>query len=215
MPCGRAGSTCIQGLKLGPLRSQVFTIRGFERIFPALVGMLFGTTILAYLLLFPREMIDYAKSLFASVLSFSNFYFWLTSDYFAPGGEKPLLHTWSLAVEEQFYILLPPFLLLLKMVQQKTAHLILALTALCSLIVSAFTVFSYPEATFYLLPTRAWELALGGMLGIGMIRFPESRFSRQALGVLGLALVAFGCLRFTSKMPFPELLALVPVRRSL
>ena len=193
----------------GKFSLVTFYERRIRRIFPAMLAMLFCTAILAYSLLLPEEIIDYAKSLVAAVCSVSNFYFFSTAGYFN-AGEKPLLHTWSLALEEQFYLLLPPLLLLLHRFARKSTKPIVAAIALCSLLFSAFTVFRYPEATFYLLPARAWELLLGGMLGMGILRVPANRVARQLMGLAGLVLMAVAIFVYTPTIPFPGLTALVP-----
>jgi peptidoglycan/LPS O-acetylase OafA/YrhL len=186
-----------------------FYERRIRRIFPALMVMLAVSAVMAYFLLFPGDMIDYANSLVASVLSFSNFYYWQTSGYFS-GGDKPLLHTWSLALEEQFYVLLPATLLLLRNASRKIVWLAIALITLSSLVLSALTVRRFPEATFYLLPARAWELLCGSMLAVGMVRVPSGRAVRQVVGLLGLLLILAAMVYYTPKMPFPGPLALMP-----
>ena len=203
-----------QEVDAGKFSIASFYERRIRRIFPAMAGMLIVATILAYILLLPDELIDYAKSLVAAVLSYSNFYFWLNSNYFS-GGDKPLLHTWSLAVEEQFYLVLPPLLLLLRNASVRFRTMAIASICIVSFVLSSVLIFRYPEATFYLLPTRAWELLLGGMLGMGMIRFPEKRWSRQLMGTLGLALIAASAVLYTTKMPFPGPLALIPCAGAL
>ena len=192
-----------QEVDAGKFSIASFYERRIRRIFPAMAGMLVAATILAYVLLLPEELVGYAKSLVAAVLSYSNFYFWLSSNYFS-GGDKPLLHTWSLAVEEQFYLVLPPLLLILRNASVRIRTVAIASISVVSFILSATLIFRYPEATFYLLPTRAWELLLGGMLGMGMIRFPQKRWSKQLFGIAGFALIAVSAVVYTTKMPFPR-----------
>jgi peptidoglycan/LPS O-acetylase OafA/YrhL len=203
-----------QEVDAGKFSIASFYERRIRRIFPAMAGMLVAATILAYVLLLPEELVGYAKSLVAAVLSYSNFYFWLSSNYFS-GGDKPLLHTWSLAVEEQFYLVLPPLLLILRNASVRIRTVAIASISVVSFILSATLIFRYPEATFYLLPTRAWELLLGGMLGMGMIRFPQKRWSKQLFGIAGFALIAVSAVVYTTKMPFPGPLALVPCAGAL
>ncbi len=139
-----------------------FYERRTRRIFPALFVMLGISSPLASFILLPAEYEDFGNSLASATLFVSNIYFWQTADYFAgPAHLKPLLHTWSLAVEEQFYIILP--LLLLALTRWTRTHLLgclLALTAL-SFALSVWAVAEKPNAAFYLLPTRFWELMAG------------------------------------------------------
>jgi peptidoglycan/LPS O-acetylase OafA/YrhL len=198
-----------QEVSAGKFSITSFYERRIRRIFPAMAGMLIATSVVAYILLLPKELVDYAKSLVAAVLSYSNFYFWVSSNYFS-GGDKPLLHTWSLAVEEQFYLVLPPLLLLLRNASVRIRTVAIISISVASFVLSTVLIFRYPEATFYLLPTRAWELLLGGMLGMGIIGFPQSRWTRQLFGISGLVLIAASAFLYTTKMPFPGPLALVP-----
>ena len=93
----------------------------------------------------------------------SNVYFWQNTGYFdGPAELKPLLHTWSLAVEEQFYLGYPFLLVLLHLLGRRAMVTMLAALAIVSLVVSQYGVIHYPSATFFLLPTRAWELLIGG-----------------------------------------------------
>ena len=95
----------------GKFSIAAFYERRVRRIFPALIATLLGTSVLAYLFFLPAELMSFAKSLLAALFSVSNFYFWKHSGYFsAPVETMPLVHTWSLAVEEQFYVFLPIFL---------------------------------------------------------------------------------------------------------
>ena len=103
--------------EIGELRFSLlaFYERRIRRIFPALIAMLFVTAVFSCIYLLPSELKDFSKSLLATVFSLSNIYFLNNSDYFAaPNASKPLLHTWSLAVEEQFYIFFPLFLVTIR-----------------------------------------------------------------------------------------------------
>src|SRR5580704_17097319 len=139
-----------------------FYERRVRRIVPALVVMLFATSLLAYRYLLPVELEDYAKSLVAAIFSKSNFYFWSQSGYFdAPAALKPLLHTWSLAVEEQFYIFFPLFLLTVRRFFPARLRVSIIAIAILSFAASVFGAYKYPSSTFYLAPARIWELLLG------------------------------------------------------
>ena len=146
-----------------------FYERRIRRIFPALFFLLLGITPAALLVLLPVETLRFGQSLVATALFAANIYFWRDSGYFSADQERnPLLHTWSLAVEEQFYIFFPLFLwLLLKLARPRLATAGLAIALLLSLALAQWQLPARPDAVFYLLPTRAWELALGGLLALG------------------------------------------------
>src|SRR5271168_545230 len=156
------GSIILHDLAAGRFSFGRFYERRVRRIIPALLAALAVTAVLAYVYFLPGELVAFAKSLLAAVLSASNFYFWTQSSYFsAPAEMKPLLHTWSLGVEEQFYVCLPIFLFLAHRYFPRRLRLSVVLVALASFVLSAVGAFRAPASTFYLLHTRAWELLVG------------------------------------------------------
>ena len=189
----------------------VFYERRIRRILPALLAVLLVTFLLGLRYCLPTEMVDLAKSQVAATLSASNVYFWEVSGYFdGPAAGKPLLHTWSLAVEEQFYIFWPLFLVAgHRFIARRLLATTLVITGL-SLAASIIGVFRYPDATFYLPFTRIWELALGGLLPLGLVPKPLGSTSRNILAALGLMLIIGSVFMIDSDMPFPGLLALPP-----
>jgi len=205
------GSIILKGIREGTFSIAAFYENRVRRIAPALVGALVGTSVLAYIYFLPSELIDFSKSLLAALFSVSNVYFWKDSGYFtAPVDTKPLIHTWSLGVEEQFYLLLPIFLVLVcRYFPKKVRAAVLGVAAL-SLVLSAIGAFTHPDPTFYLLPTRAWELLLGVLIPLGL--FPEIRktASRNAAAFTGIALIFLAVMAFTQATPFPGLSALLP-----
>jgi peptidoglycan/LPS O-acetylase OafA/YrhL len=189
-----------------------FYERRTRRIFPALFVMLGVSSIVSIVVLLPAEMLDFGHSLAAATLFVSNVFFWQTADYFGgPAHLKPLLHTWSLAVEEQFYIILPLLLLVLaRLSRQRTMHVLLALTAL-SFLVSVWAVVEKPNAAFYLLPTRFWELMAGALLALGALPAVASRRVASFTAGMGVGLVAISIFGFSSATAFPGTHALAPV----
>ncbi|WP_053078342.1 acyltransferase family protein [Methylobacterium tarhaniae] len=196
----------------GGIGIAAFYARRIRRILPALVATLALTSLAAYWLLLPPQLEDYAASAAASALSVANLYFWRASGYFdAAALYRPLLHTWSLSVEEQFYLVLPVSLLLAVRLRLRPLWLPFGLVALLSLGLSVYAGRYAPTANFYLLPTRAWELLVGTLLAMA----PGARGTlplaiRQTAGLAGLAGILVPALLYTEATPFPGLGALPP-----
>ena len=162
----------------------------------------------------PSQYRAFSQSLIAVALFTSNILFWREDDYFAPAAdEKPLLHTWSLAVEEQYYMLFPLALMLLWWLGRKRIFLIIALLAAASLLLSEWSARYAPSANFYLAPTRIWEL-LAGSLCAFILRDgqPLKRGAWSGLAALaGLGLIVFAIVTYDGFTPIPSLYALAPV----
>ena len=171
----------ISGLILEGIRAGTFTITGFylrraRRILPALLTMLLGVSLLALLILMPDEMERFAKSVTASALFVPNLALAREAGYFDPATDtNPLLHLWSLGVEEQFYLVWPLALLFAGRVRPKVTIVVIAVIALASL-ASHVVISSYsPTAGFYLPFTRFWQLLTGALLAAERSRAPRSR----------------------------------------
>ena len=187
-----------------------FYERRIRRILPALFGMLIIFSAVISFFLLPNELIDYAKSLIAATTSTSNFYFWQHSGYFAAPMSKPLLHTWSLAVEEQFYLTFPVFLLLTRrFFPRLLKHAVVALF-FASLAASIFAVRHDQNTAFYMPYTRAWELLLGTIVSLRFFpRLPQA-WQRNAVTLFGMGMIAYSALRYRPETPFPGFAALLP-----
>jgi peptidoglycan/LPS O-acetylase OafA/YrhL len=185
----------ICGMIDADLRARSFSLANFYkrrilRILPALFVMFLGVSVLAYLYCLPVELEDYAKSLASAIGSVSNIYFAGTAGYFdAPAETKPLLHTWSLGVEEQFYLMAPLLMWLLVRFVPNRAKAVLAACAAVSFAAAIAMSFRNTTFVFYWTPFRAWELALGALLSIGFFPSPRSAIRRDVLGAFGLALI--------------------------
>jgi peptidoglycan/LPS O-acetylase OafA/YrhL len=201
---------------LEDLRGDRFSLVAFyerriRRILPALLVVLFALFVLCLIYVLPSEFVDASRSMLAAALSVSNIYFWATSGYFDTVAlSKPLLHTWSLGVEEQFYVLWPVLLAAAWRRGRRKALVLTAVGAAVSLAISAVGAFTHPSATFYWVHTRTWELLLGALLALGAIEKPVSLPMRNLLGVTGVLLILGSVVWIDAYDPFPGLLAIPP-----
>ena len=190
-----------------------FYERRARRILPALFFVILCCLPFAWMWLLPDDFVDFGKSLLATALFSSNIYFWMDSGYFATANElKPLLHTWSLAVEEQFYIFFPLALMLFWRFGKRFLVGLLILAFVVSLGISHWAAYHKPDANFYLLPTRAWELLIGSFCAFWLQKraLPTASPITQLLGISGLGLIVYSIIFFDGTTPFPSLYALAP-----
>ncbi len=207
----------ISSIILSDMASGRFSILGFyerriRRIFPALFAMMAIVAFLAYRFLVPSEMVNFAQSMMAATFSFSNILFMHQSGYFdQPSQFKPLLHTWSLAVEEQFYILFPIFLMLVRRLVPrylKNAILSLAFLSFCA---ACFWVHHDITTTFYSAPLRAWELLIGTIISQRYLPSITGTFWRNLSSLSGLALILVPSWLYSSSTPFQVSPRFLPV----
>ncbi len=187
-----------------------FYERRIRRIFPALFVMLGVSSVFAMIYLLPGELINYSRSMLAATLSVSNFYFWRHSGYFDLPLSQPLLHTWSLAVEEQFYICFPLFLVLVRRFAPRRLATAVVVIFVASLLASAIIVSRHEQTAFYMLYTRAWELLLGTILSLGLLPRMQSAWLRNLATITGLGMIGYSLLVYTQYTIFPGLNALAP-----
>lgn len=198
------------GVDSGDFRFKDFYARRFRRLYPALLATLVLTLFAGGVFLYPNHLEQLSKSTLAALVSLSNFYFWGEAGYFDLSSEyKPLLHTWSLGLEEQFYLLWPVVVVLLLGIKADRYRLILlASLAVLSFVLSLHWVVNQPAAAFYLLPGRVFEFCMGALL-LWLPR-PQSRYWLNGLFVVGLAMVLVSIMAFSRNTPFPGSAALLP-----
>jgi len=199
-----------------------FTFRGFyarraRRILPALAGMLVGFLLLGSLVLTPLELRELGKEAVAAILGLSNLLFFSGGGYFEPAAEyDPLLMSWSLGVEEQFYLIFPLIVLALVRLPERRRIGVLAVLSLLSFAGSIVLTHVNQKAAFYLIPTRAWELGLGALLALWEHRRPQaaafgagSAFAEGA-ALLGGALILAALFAYSPGFEFPGAFAALP-----
>lgn len=193
-----------------------FYKRRAKRILPPLFAVLAVLMSVAFFLMSPYEFRRLSSRALAAVLSLANILFWKKTSYFEPMREsEPLLMTWSLGVEEQFYVVIPFLLLLLFRSCRKYLLPAIAGVLIASFAWSAFQISRHPVACFYMLPSRAWELAVGVMLavsrnGMSNWRWLTSTRIANLLSVCGILLIVLSCCLFGNSTPYPGPLAAVP-----
>lgn len=198
------------GLADGGFTFRDFYKRRAFRIFPALFCVLTVTTVLGWLLLLPSELKDFSASVFFSVLFLSNGYFIDFVNYFGPKADLiPLLHTWSLAVEEQFYILFPAIAWVSWKLGGKRALIVVVLVMIVlSLALAEWGWRNEPRANYFFSPSRFWEILLGSAAALWLKA--RARPQSSTLTAIGLVMVFASFLVFDHKTPFPSLFALLP-----
>lgn len=212
----------ITSIIITEIDSKKFTIREFyerraRRILPALFFVIATCIPFAWAWMTPTQLEDFSQSLIAVSMFSSNLLFWTESGYFSPNAElKPLLHTWSLAVEEQYYIFFPVFILATWRFGKRFVFLALLAIGAGSLLLSQWGASNHPNANFYLLPTRLWELLAGSLLALYLLMNQvgsrdKSAVIDQTFSVVGLALIFYSIFYFGEQTPFPSLYSLVPV----
>ncbi len=206
------------------LESNSFSLMEFfshriKRIIPALILILATSSIFAYYILMPDDLIKFSNSIIPSLSFYSNYHFLGEESYVSDASSfKPLLHTWSLALEWQFYVIYPFIIILIHKLFKKHIYLSLSLLAMISLLCAHHIVKDYPDIAFYTLPSRAWEFILGGITAIMCIESSHlnkikntSKLAVNLLAVLGMAMVLGSICFIDSKIGHPSFITLIPV----
>ena len=202
----------VRDLEAGCFSYADFYERRLRRIFPALIVMLAASLLAAYFLILPSELRSFGRSVIGAIVFVANIVFYREAGYFDDSAEeKPLLHTWSLGVEEQFYIVFPIILFtLMRYLPRHRGAATMGLTAVSLGLCVALTPRN-PDAAFYLIPTRAWELLAGSLLALGCSPRLAQGPAREGLALGGLALILGSIFLFGSEMAFPGYVAIAPV----
>ncbi|HSI50554.1 MAG TPA: acyltransferase family protein [Ideonella sp.] len=203
-------SLLLAELKTGGIALGAFYVRRMRRILPALLVVVLAVVAAGTCLLFPKDLRDLGRSLAGLALMSSNLFFWLDAGYFATNAHhRPLLHTWSLSVEEQFYLLYPALLWLVCVKARWRPFWMIAGLALASFAACVVAAYRWPDAGYFLLPFRAWELLAGALAATSRRTLP-ARWAGPG-SALGLALILFSACRFSAETRFPGYAALMPV----
>lgn len=196
-----------------------FYERRVRRIIPALLFVMLCSLPFAYLILLIDPIIDFSKSVISSIFFFSNFYFNLTGNVYGEESTyyKPFLHTWSLSVEEQFYILFPVFLVLIIKFFKKYLSIFLSIGILISISFSQYLSIHHPGFNFYQIFSRGFELLLGSLLSYFELNYggggsrKSSRVFNQLFPKLGIVLIIFSFFFFNDKDLLPSIYSLIPL----
>jgi peptidoglycan/LPS O-acetylase OafA/YrhL len=206
-------SIIARDLQTGRFSIARFYERRVRRILPALFAVLLASALAAALILYPDDARGFARSLIAATLFVSSIFFHRESGYFdQEAGLKPLLHTWSLSVEEIFYILYPVLLWLVWSRGQRTRIALVGGIAALSFAASVIALWLDPasSAAFFLPHLRAWELLIGAVVALAPLRLPRGRLFSDLISILGLVLIAWPVHAYSQDTVFPGLAALSP-----
>jgi peptidoglycan/LPS O-acetylase OafA/YrhL len=207
----------ITSIILGAQQKGTFTLANFyerraRRILPALFLVMFACLLPAWFLLIPQDLKLFSQSLAAVTVFASNVLFYTANDYFDVASEfSPLLHTWSLAVEEQYYVLFPLFMMLAWRFARRWIVHAIAAGLLVSLAVSEWGLNGHRAFTFYMLPTRGWELMIGALLAFAPpLRHGARDWQVELAALAGMAMIVAAILMYDASTPFPGFSALLP-----
>lgn len=197
-------------IEAGTFSIARFYERRVRRLLPALFVVLAACLPFAYFLLLPEQLESFSASLASVIVGLSNLFFLSQVNYFAPAAHlQPLLHTWSLAVEEQYYLLLPPVILLLRRLPKWSLPVTLVLLTLLSFAFAEWAGRINAARNYYFTLSRFWELGVGSLCALIALRWPVR--PRIPLDGVGLGLILYSIVTFDSALPFPSAYTLVPV----
>lgn len=189
-----------------------FYVKRILRLAPVLFAVLLMAMVGGAFIYLPSQLTELSKQVVATQLYSSNLYFWQNINYFGLHADSvPLLHTWSLAVEEQFYLVFPVFIVAIYRYARPYFWYVIVLSALLSFALNILFLKSDPEATFYLVPTRGWEFLLGSIVVLITQYTPSiGRKVSETLSLTGITLILAGIFLYTKDISFPGYYALLP-----
>jgi peptidoglycan/LPS O-acetylase OafA/YrhL len=205
----------ITTIVLNEIEGSSFSLLSFyerraKRILPALFFVMFVCLPFSWFWMGPDQLQEFAGSLVAVSFFSSNVLFWRESSYFSlSADEKPLLHTWSLGVEEQYYLIFPIFLLFTLRFGKNRTFWIIGIISGISLLLSEWGWRNASTANFYLAPTRAWELLAGSMAAFLVQK--NGVQNSNILSIIGLSAIVVSIFQFTENTPMPSVYTLIPV----
>jgi len=210
----------ITAIIISELKQDNFSILNFyerraRRILPVLLFVVLICIPLAWIWLLPSEFESFSQSLLAVAMFASNISFWQSGGYFDTQLQlQPLLHTWSLAVEEQFYILFPILLVIVWRYKKKWIPILLGITLISSFLISVWGTNNVPSAAFYLLPSRAWELLAGSIVAVYWSKNGHDKYPKIVNEVgswFGITLIVYSILDFDKSTLLPGFSAFLPI----
>ena len=204
-------SIIIREIEANKFSVAKFYERRFRRILPVLTFVTITSLVVGAFLLRADDFKDLGKTALATTIFSSNIVFWQQSGYFdGPSALKPLLHTWSLAVEEQFYIFFPLLLMLIANRGSKKYLRWLILLVIISFIICQQSMKLDPSAAFFLFPTRAWELLIGSLLALNFLPTLTDNRLRHLLSIIGFLMMMLSIFLIDEKTAFPGVSAAIP-----
>ena len=191
-----------------------FYIRRVKRLVPALLVMIFFSTLLAYFILLPKHYLEYLKSLTSSIFFISNLFFHYSGQAYGENilSAKPLLHTWSLAIEEQFYILYPVILIFILKFFNKNIKAVLIIGIIVSIAFAITVGANHQSFNFYMLPSRSWELLCGAIIAFSSKKIKrENKINEAFFSFIGLLMIIFSFIYFDDVNKHPSYFTILPV----
>ncbi len=198
-------------ITVGEFHPRRFLFRRIRRLLPASVVMIGATLLVASFFYGPHDLSSLAKSSVSAILYVSNFYFWRQRGYFASQvPDPPLLHTWSLSLEEQFYLVFTLAFFLCRRVAPRYWSIGLLAAAMVLFGVDAWMTARHPGAAFYLPLPRAWQFLLGSTVAVSLDKGTPQRWIREIVAGIGLAGILVSAIFITSTTTYPGFAALIP-----
>lgn len=207
-------SILLTELNKGSFSFLRFYERRVRRILPILFTVIVITIPFAWFYLLPKEMVEYSKSIIYSIFFSSNILFWSQDPYWATASNlKPLLHVWTLSVEEQFYLIMPILLIVMYKYFKRAMFSVLIIITFISLILAQYASYYFPDFAFYMLPTRMWELFSGALLAVLEIRYgrKSKEWMYTSFPTIGIILIFISVFGFNKNTQHPSFITLIPI----